>query len=82
MKKQHGIDIDPNNPNVEVISLLDVEKSIDIITTAIKGLSAKMTSASSTASSCSNKRSIKKSPAKKLVNTHKKALKKVQLKKV
>jgi len=50
MKKQHGIEIDPENPNVEVISLLDVEKCIDIITAAIRGLDAKMTKASSTTS--------------------------------
>ena len=66
MKKQHGVDIDPEKPNVEVISLLDVEKSIDVITTAIQGLSARMTKASSTTSSsrnskkCSLKRSSKK----------------------
>jgi hypothetical protein len=66
MKKQHGVDIDPEKPNVEVISLLDVEKSIDVITTAIQGLSAKMTKASSTTSSSRNskksshKRSFKK----------------------
>lgn len=78
MKKQHGVDIDPEKPNVEVISLLDVEKCIDVVTAAIRGLSARMTKASSTSSSSkTSKKSIKKRPAKKITNAPKKAIQKV-----
>ena len=40
-KKEFGVDIDVENPNVEVISLLDVDKCVHIIDTAIRAIAAK-----------------------------------------
>ena len=82
IKKQHGVHIDVNNPNVEVISLLDVDKCVDIIDKAIRNLGAKKKKSTTKPARAAAPKKMKKKSAKKAATAPKKAAKKVQSKKL
>ena len=83
MKKQYGVHIDIDHPNVQVISLLDADKCVNVIATAIQGLTSKKstTSSASTEQGKSKRRPTKNAPltSKKIALTLKKAPKKVKV---